>query len=130
MFGEITFASPEAASMTPNAPTNCQPVHGSTPPRAAAVTDHADEVHERQQEDERKASKSPFRSPIAVHAAPIPVSAGTTPRLAGGFPHQASGHLMIVILRDPHELVSRRALTMTDVVAMLVVFVAIVAILF
>jgi hypothetical protein len=35
-----------------------------------------------------------------------------------------------MILRDPHELVSRRALTMTDVVAMLVVFVAIVAILF
>jgi hypothetical protein len=36
-----------------------------------------------------------------------------------------------VILRDPHVLVSRRlALTMTDVVAMLVVVVAIVAILF
>ena len=36
-----------------------------------------------------------------------------------------------MILRDPHGLVSRRsALTMTDVVAMLVVFVAIVAILF
>ena len=36
-----------------------------------------------------------------------------------------------MILRDPHELVSRRlALTMTDVVAMLVVFLAIVAILF
>jgi hypothetical protein len=36
-----------------------------------------------------------------------------------------------VILRDPHVLVSHRlALTMTDVVAMLVVVVAIVAILF
>jgi hypothetical protein len=36
-----------------------------------------------------------------------------------------------MILRDPYELVSRRlALTMTDIVAMLVVFVAIVAILF
>ncbi len=37
---------------------------------------------------------------------------------------------MDVILRHPHELVSRRALTLADVVAMLVVFVAIVAILF
>ena len=37
---------------------------------------------------------------------------------------------MIVIVRDPHQLVSRRALTMADVVAMLVVFVAIVVILF
>jgi preprotein translocase subunit SecE len=36
-----------------------------------------------------------------------------------------------MILRDPQELVSRRqALTMTDVVATLVIFVAIVAILF
>jgi hypothetical protein len=36
-----------------------------------------------------------------------------------------------VLLRDPHEPVSRRlALTMADIVAMLVVFVAIVAILF
>jgi hypothetical protein len=36
-----------------------------------------------------------------------------------------------MLLRDPHELVSRRlALTMTDVVAVLVVFVAILAILF
>jgi hypothetical protein len=35
-----------------------------------------------------------------------------------------------MILRDPHELFSRRlALTMTDVVAMLVIFVAILAIL-
>ena len=46
------------------------------------------------------------------------------------FLDRASGHLIAMILRDPHELVSRRlALTMTDVVAMLVVFVAIVAIL-
>jgi hypothetical protein len=36
-----------------------------------------------------------------------------------------------MILRDPHGVVSRRqALTMTDVIAMLVVFVAILAILF
>jgi hypothetical protein len=36
-----------------------------------------------------------------------------------------------MILRDQHELLSRRfALTMTDVIAVLVVFVAIVAILF
>jgi hypothetical protein len=35
-----------------------------------------------------------------------------------------------VIVRDPHVLLSRRiALTMTDVIAMLVVFVAILAIL-
>jgi hypothetical protein len=47
-----------------------------------------------------------------------------------GFSQAASGHLIDMILRDPHELVSRRALTMTDVVAVLVVFVAIIAILF
>ena len=38
MFGERTLASPEAVSITPNAPTNCQRDHGSTPPSAAAVT--------------------------------------------------------------------------------------------
>jgi hypothetical protein len=48
-----------------------------------------------------------------------------------GFSRAVSGHPEDMILRDPHELVSRRvALTMTDIVAMLVVFVAIVAILF
>ena len=37
---------------------------------------------------------------------------------------------MVVILRGPHQLVSRRALTIADVVAMLVVVIAIVVILF
>jgi hypothetical protein len=47
-----------------------------------------------------------------------------------GFSHAASGNLNGMILRDPHGVVSRRlALTITDVVAMLIVFVAIVAIL-
>jgi hypothetical protein len=48
-----------------------------------------------------------------------------------GFSSAASGHLTDMIVRDQHGMVSRRlALTMTDVVAMLVVFVAILAILF
>ena len=52
-------------------------------------------------------------------------------RAAAGFSDEAGGYLTDMFLRDPHELVSRRlALTMTDIVAMLVVFVAIVAILF
>jgi hypothetical protein len=52
-------------------------------------------------------------------------------RAAPGFSVPGNGHLISVIVRDPHVLVSRRlALTMTDVVAMLVVVVAIVAILF
>jgi hypothetical protein len=52
-------------------------------------------------------------------------------RAVAGFSLAASGHPGDMILRDPHELVSRRlALTMTDIIAMLVVFVAIVAILF
>jgi len=51
--------------------------------------------------------------------------------VVAGFSRAASGHLADMILRDPHVLVSRRlALTMTDIVATLVIFVAIVAILF
>jgi hypothetical protein len=51
-------------------------------------------------------------------------------RAAAGFSHAASGNWAAMILRDPQEFLSRRlALTMTDVIAMLVVFVAIVAIL-
>jgi hypothetical protein len=38
MLGEMTFASPEATSSTPYMPTNCHRDHGSTPPRAVAVT--------------------------------------------------------------------------------------------
>ncbi len=37
MFGVTTFASPEAASMTPKAPTNCQRVQGASPPSAVMV---------------------------------------------------------------------------------------------
>jgi hypothetical protein len=51
--------------------------------------------------------------------------------VAAGFSSAAGGYPADMFLRDPHELVSRRlALTMTDVVAVLVVFVAILAILF
>jgi hypothetical protein len=38
MFGEITFASPDAASITPKAPTNCQRDQGANPPSAAIVS--------------------------------------------------------------------------------------------
>src|SRR3954447_8501680 len=37
MFGEITFAIPEPASRTPNAPTNCHRDQGSRPPSADKV---------------------------------------------------------------------------------------------
>ena len=130
MFGEMTFASPEAASRTPNAPTNCQRRPRLHAAERGGREDHADQVHEREHEDEGQASKSPFRLPSAGHAAPIPVSCGNNASPVAGFSQAASGHLIYVILRDPHGLLSRRALTMTDVVAMLVVFVAIVAILF
>jgi hypothetical protein len=51
--------------------------------------------------------------------------------MAAGFSSAAGGYPADMLLRDPHELVSRRlALTMTDVIAMLIFFVAIVAILF
>ena len=37
MFGEITFASPDAASNTPNMPMNCHADHDASPPSAVTV---------------------------------------------------------------------------------------------
>ena len=66
MFGETTFASPEAVSMRPKSPTNCQRDHG----RQAAERDHrdqdADEVQEGQGEDQGKPSKRLPRSPVSA----------------------------------------------------------------
>jgi len=68
--------------------------------------------------------------PSAVHSSLTCILREQRLRVAAGFSHAPSGHLADVTLRDPTELVSRRlALTMTDVIAMLVVFAAIVAIL-
>jgi hypothetical protein len=38
MFGEMTFARPDAVSIAPNRPMNCQPDQGARPPSAAAFT--------------------------------------------------------------------------------------------